>query len=115
VTGFSTIQSNQIKDLKIPPGDVKAVLILDDSPSHPHMEQLISKDGKIRFLTLLPPYTASLIQPLGQGIILATKRLYRRKYLDEVVMILEDSDEVEDTKERRALQNYRILKNTLHH
>jgi hypothetical protein len=43
---------------------------------------------------------------MDQGIILATKRRYRRKYVDEVMVVIENNDdEVEDTRGKRARQN----------
>lgn len=54
----------------------KAVLLLDNSPTHPNENVLRSDDGQI-FAKYLPPNVASLIQPLGQGVIAAMKRNYR--------------------------------------
>jgi hypothetical protein len=42
----------------------------------------------------LPINTISIIQLLDQGIILATKRLYRKRFLEEVMVVLEgEADE----------------------
>jgi hypothetical protein len=54
----------------------KAVLLLDNSPTHPNENVLRSDDGQI-FAKYLPPNVASLIQPLDQGVIAAMKRNYR--------------------------------------
>lgn len=54
----------------------KAVLLLDNSPTHPNENVLRSDDGQI-FAKYLPPNVASLIQPLGQGVIATMKRNYR--------------------------------------
>ncbi|XP_048193162.1 jerky protein homolog-like [Perognathus longimembris pacificus] len=54
----------------------KAVLLLDNSPTHPNENVLRSDDGQI-FAKYLPPNVAPLIQPLGQGVIAALKRNYR--------------------------------------
>ena len=40
--------------LHIAPEDVKAVLLLDNAPAHPHADKLISQDGRIRAV-FLPP------------------------------------------------------------
>ena len=89
--------------LHIPPDKVKAILLLDNAPAHPHADRLISQDGRIR-VVFLPPNT-SLIQPLDQGVIMATKRIYTRKYLDEVLVVIPDEDdEIEDTRGLRTLK-----------
>ncbi|GBN97024.1 hypothetical protein AVEN_129152-1 [Araneus ventricosus] len=57
---------------------MKALLVLDNAPSHPSEEEL--KDGNIQavFLSL---NVAALIQPMDQGMIESVKRRYRRKFL----------------------------------
>ncbi|XP_041512663.1 jerky protein homolog-like [Microtus oregoni] len=54
----------------------KAVLLLDNSPTHPNENVLRSDDGQI-FAKYLPPNVASSIQPLNQGVIATMKRNYR--------------------------------------
>ncbi|XP_036598361.1 jerky protein homolog-like [Trichosurus vulpecula] len=54
----------------------KAVLLLDNSPTHPNENVLRSDDGQI-FVKYLPPNVASLIQPMDQGVIAVMKRHYR--------------------------------------
>lgn len=54
----------------------KAVLLLDNSPTHPNENVLRSEDGQI-FAKYLPPNVAALIQPSGQGVVAAMKRNYR--------------------------------------
>uniref|UniRef100_A0A8C3VQD3 JRK like n=1 Tax=Catagonus wagneri TaxID=51154 RepID=A0A8C3VQD3_9CETA len=54
----------------------KAVLLLDNSPTHPNENVLRSDDGQI-FAKYLPPNVASLIQPSDQGVIATLKRYYR--------------------------------------
>ena len=95
----------QEKVLHIAPEDVKAVLLLDNAPAHPHADKLVSADGRIRAL-FIPPNTASLIQPMDQGVIVACKRLYMRKYLNEVLVVIEDEEDIiEDTRGQRTLNN----------
>ena len=62
----------------------KAVLLLDNCSAHPNEEELISADGKV-IVKFLPPNVTSLIQPMDQGILVAIKRRYRRKILEELV------------------------------
>lgn len=91
--------------LHIPPEDVKALLLLDNAPAHPNAEKLVSSDGKIRVM-FLPPNTTSLIQPMDQGVIVSCKRYYQRKYIEEVMVILEDEEDLEnDTRGQRTLRN----------
>ena len=40
--------------LHIPPDEVKAILLLDNAPAHPHADKLVSRDGRIR-VVFLPP------------------------------------------------------------
>jgi hypothetical protein len=50
----------------------------------------------------------SIMQPLDQGIIPVKKRLYRKRFLEEVMFMLEDeTDESEGTREQHTLQNSR--------
>ncbi|XP_066903338.1 jerky protein homolog-like [Halyomorpha halys] len=58
----------------------KGLLLLENCPAHPPAESLISDDGKIKAL-FLPKKTASIIQPLEQGIIHTFKVHYRRELL----------------------------------
>ena len=54
----------------------KVLLILDNAPSHPAVEELnaIDKDFEV---ICLPPSLTALIQPMNQGVIEATKRIYK--------------------------------------
>ncbi|XP_005856792.1 PREDICTED: jerky protein homolog-like [Myotis brandtii] len=54
----------------------KAVLLLNNSPTHPNENVLRSDDGQI-FAKYLPPNVASLIQPSDQGVIATMKTNYR--------------------------------------
>ena len=75
--------------LQIPPDEVKAILLLDNAPAHSHADKLVSQDGRIK-VVFLPPNTTALIQPMDQGVIMATKRLYTRMYLDEVLVVIRE-------------------------
>ncbi|XP_056648741.1 jerky protein homolog-like [Diorhabda sublineata] len=58
----------------------KAVLLLDNAPSHPSESTLKTEDGLI-FVTYLPPNVTSLIQPMDQGVISSLKRRYKKIFL----------------------------------
>ena len=90
--------------LHIPPDEVKAILLLDNAPAHPHADKLVSRDGLIK-VVFLPPNITALIQPMDQGVIMVAKRLYTRMYLDEVLVVIpEEEDEIEDTRGLRTLE-----------
>jgi hypothetical protein len=55
----------------------------------------------------LPPITISLIQPTNQGVIYGCKRLYKKKLFDEVMVVIETSNEEEDTRGQN-LKNYNM-------
>lgn len=98
------VRKFQTEVMDIPPQETRALLLLDNAPAHPSETILVTQDGKYTCM-FLPKNTTSLIQPMDQGIILATKRLYRRKFLQEVMVVLEDEDTVEDTRGQLTLQN----------
>ena len=94
-----------MKVLKFKAEDVKAILLLDNYSASPSADQLISEDGRMYVMYLLPNNT-SLVQSMDQGIISALKRCYVRRYLDEVLIVLEDeSDMIEDTRATSTLAN----------
>lgn len=62
----------------------KAVLLLDNAPSHPNEEILKSEDGNI-FVKYLPPNVTAVIQPMDQGVIQKLKTTYRRNLLLKLV------------------------------
>lgn len=59
---------------------VKALLLIDNAPSHPPESQLISDDGSICAM-FLPPNVTSLIQPMDQNVFKITKLYYRNSLL----------------------------------
>ncbi|KOC61255.1 Jerky protein homolog-like, partial [Habropoda laboriosa] len=65
---FAPTTKNFLKQKNLP---CKARLLLDNSPSHPDLSQLVCDDIKAIFL---PPNVISLIQPLGQGVLETLKR-----------------------------------------
>ena len=63
----------------------KAVLLLDNCSAHPNDDELVSADGKF-VAKFLPANVTSLIQPMDQGVLVAIKRRYKRKLLEELVL-----------------------------
>ncbi|MFS1564416.1 MAG: hypothetical protein ACL7AX_13685 [Candidatus Arsenophonus phytopathogenicus] len=78
VNEFVPKVKSYLKSNKLP---IKAVLILDNAPTHP---QELECDINIK-LHFLPPNVTSLIQPMDQGVIESLKRRYRRKFLSEIL------------------------------
>jgi hypothetical protein len=50
--------------------------------------------------------TISIIQPLDQGTILAKKRLYRKSFLEEVMVVLENETGKSDDTTLQCSRNY---------
>jgi hypothetical protein len=99
------VKTYQIGDLGIPTQNLKALLLLNNAPAHSSESVLCTQDGNFR-CRFLRKNTSSIIQPLDQGIILATKRLYRERFLEEVMVVLEvESEESEGIRRQRTLQN----------
>jgi len=73
------IGRHQTEVLKIPDNKVKALILLDNCPAHPQVDQLTSDDKMIQFM-FLPANTTSLIQPMDQDIIYTVKRLCKRAF-----------------------------------
>lgn len=61
---------------------IKAVLLLDNAPSHP--VELKTEDGAI-FVMFMPPNVTPLIQPMDQNALRLTKLFYRNRLLKYVV------------------------------
>jgi hypothetical protein len=72
--------------------------MLGNVPAHPSESDLCTQNVNVRCM-FLPKNTTSIIQPLDQGIILALKRLYRKRFLEEVMIVLED--ETDESKGKR--------------
>ncbi|XP_069183209.1 tigger transposable element-derived protein 7-like [Procambarus clarkii] len=98
---------DQVKKLKVRPSKVQAVLLRDNAPAHPKIDTLTSHDGKITCMAL-SPNTTSLIQPMDQGVICATKRLYKKMMLNKVLVVLPIEEDMElsvDNRVKRTLEN----------
>lgn len=89
----------QLNVLRFHEEDIRALLLLDNSPVHPSAESLISEDGRIKCV-FFPHNTSTLIQPMNHGVILSCKRLYRWKQLEESLVIFEESDDEQDKGEK---------------
>ena len=60
----------------------KVLLLINNCSAHP--QELKTHDGSVTCMSL-PPNTASLIQPMDQGILQALKNRYKRKLLQKVI------------------------------
>lgn len=98
------ISRYQTEVLKIPENKVKALILLDNCPAHPQVDQLTSDDKKIRCM-FLPANTTSLIQPMDQGVIYTAKRLYKKRLLHEILEVEEPAAGEEDKRGQKTLQN----------
>lgn len=65
------------KKKKLP---LKAILLIDNAPSHPSEDELKTEDGCI-FAMFMPPNVTPLIQPMDQNAIRITKLYYRNSLL----------------------------------
>ena len=68
----------------------KAILLLDNAPSHPSASNLTTSDGKIKCF-FLPPNVTSIIQPMDQGVPENVKRRYKQELLRD--LLLKSSEE----------------------
>ena len=94
--------------LKMSPDEVRAILILYNAPAPPSEDILSSGDGKIKVL-FMPPNTTSIRQPMDQGVISAIKKHYIRRYLDEVLVVVEDG--LVENRGERTLANIKRFNN----
>lgn len=62
---------------------VKAILLIDNAPSHPSETELKTEDGSI-FTMFMPPNVTPLIQPMDQNAIRITKLHYRNSLLTSI-------------------------------
>uniref|UniRef100_A0A6A7FQA5 Tigger transposable element-derived protein 7 n=2 Tax=Hirondellea gigas TaxID=1518452 RepID=A0A6A7FQA5_9CRUS len=99
------VRNYQVNVLNVDPGDVKAVLLLDNAPCHPESNYLRSRDGRIKVISM-PSTSSSKYQPLEQGIISSCKKFYRKYQLDDCLVYSkanrEQSCEVEASSNIRS-------------
>lgn len=83
VNQFVPRVTKHLKSLKLP---LKAILVLDNAPTHPVVQ---CEDASSIQCLFLPPHVTSIIQPMDQGVIECLKRRYRKKLLLEILSRME--------------------------
>ena len=63
----------------------KVVLILDNAPSYPSLDELNAINMKFE-VVYLPPHVRAFIQPTDQGLISTTKKLYKKELLKNLLL-----------------------------
>ena len=102
---MTAIEKHQMQELKLSSDRVSAVILLDNAPAHPHTDELVALGGRVRAL-FLPPNTTSVIQPMDQGVIQATKMRYKRLFLKDVLVVHDEAeDEESDNRGLKTLEN----------
>ncbi|UYV61928.1 hypothetical protein LAZ67_1007092 [Cordylochernes scorpioides] len=99
---INEVRNFQENKLRVAPDQVKALLLVDNSPAHP--TELISNDGNIK-CKFLPPNTTSVLQPLDQGVIAAFKRLYKRRQLESCLVFSSDADQPNNSVGEQTFSN----------
>ena len=85
---------------------VKALLLIDNAPSHPPESDLKSEDGSIEAM-FMPPNVTALIQPMDQNAIRITKLHYRNSLL--ATIIAKEGDLLESMKKITLKEGVSIL------
>lgn len=67
----------------------KAMLLLDNAPSHPPSAELRTTNGSI-FVMFMPPNVTPLIQPMDQNVLRLTKLYYRKGLLTSIISKRQD-------------------------
>lgn len=68
----------------------KAILILDNDPSHLASDKI--KDGDIKTL-FLPANVMTVCQPVDHSILEALKKKYRRRLLRSLILVIDDNED----------------------
>ncbi|XP_033224185.1 tigger transposable element-derived protein 2-like [Belonocnema kinseyi] len=76
----------------------KVVLLLDNAPSHPSLDELNAINENFQVL-YLPPSVPALIQPMTQGLIATTKKLFKKDLLRRLLLSKKSEGAVEFLKE----------------
>lgn len=80
------IQPSSVKKNQQTEGETrKLLLIIDNSPTHPPLDQLRSKDKDFK-VQLLPPTVTVLLQPIDQGITEKVKQTNRKQALNHLLI-----------------------------
>lgn len=61
---------------------IKAVLLIDNAPSHPEASELTKGNITVKFF---PPNVTALVQPMDQGVLQNIKKVYKRHMLNELL------------------------------
>ncbi|XP_036339760.1 jerky protein homolog-like [Rhagoletis pomonella] len=75
-----------LKEKNLP---IKALLLIDNAPSHPNEAELATENGRI-FAMFMPPNVTPLIQPMDQDAIKITKLHYRNGPLASIAATQSD-------------------------
>lgn len=62
---------------------IKAVLLIDNAPTHPAAESMVK--GDIILVKYLPPNVTALLQPMDQGVLECIKCVYRRHMSGQLI------------------------------
>lgn len=68
----------------------KALLILNNAPSHPATDELVDRDIKALFL---PPNVTAVCQPMDQGVLEQLKKKYRRRLLSSLISAIDNNED----------------------
>ena len=82
----------------------KVVLILDNAPSHPNLDELNAINMNFE-VVYLPPNVTPLIQPMNQGLISMTKKLYKKELLKRL-LFNEKLQKVENFLKNLSLRDF---------
>lgn len=80
---------------------IKAMLLMDNAPSHPG-EELHVGNIVVKFL---PPNVTSIMQPMDQGVLENIKKNYRRLYLEHVLLYTEKEEDIISAIRKITLKN----------
>ncbi|XP_033222471.1 jerky protein homolog-like [Belonocnema kinseyi] len=76
----------------------KVVLLLDNAPCHPSLDELNAINENFE-VVYLPPIVPASNQPMAQGLIATTKKLYKKELVRRLLFIEESERAVEFLKE----------------
>ena len=93
--------------LCIAPEEAKALHLSHSAPVHQDSEKLLSEDGNIPTM-FLPPSTTWIVQLMDLGVIMSCKRSYQRKYLDEVLAVIEEEEDAKGQRTPKSIKTYNI-------
>lgn len=104
----SWIWSDILKKFDRELGDRKIILFADNAACHKLLDNIELKNIKIIFM---PPNTTSLIQPLDQGIIRATKAHYRTQIMRKLINAIDNGSSLANyAKSIDLLKSLHMLK-----